>query len=99
VAWPVRRNQRHAQVTQHGEADFLNHEIAGKTVCRVDDDSADAIAGDAGNHTSTLGTAGASAPRWCKTLPRLGSWVRIPSPAPIVSMVYVHFALAQQTPS
>jgi hypothetical protein len=33
---------RHAQVAQHSETDFLNHEIASETVCRLDDDRADA---------------------------------------------------------
>ena len=38
------------------EADFLNHEIAGETVCRLDNDGADTVAGDAGKQRSKAGS-------------------------------------------
>jgi hypothetical protein len=52
----VRGNQRHAQVPQHGETDFLNHKIASEAVRRLDDDRADTIAGDAGKQRSEAGS-------------------------------------------
>jgi hypothetical protein len=44
----IRGNQRDAEVAEHGEADFLHHEVTGKAVRRLDDDSPDAVAGNAG---------------------------------------------------
>jgi hypothetical protein len=37
------------------QADFLDHEIAGEAVCRLDDDRADAIVGDSGEQVSKAG--------------------------------------------
>jgi hypothetical protein len=84
----VRRNQRHAQVPQHGEADFLNHEIAGETVCRLDDDRADTISGYARKQCREA---------WS----RLDLLVapRLPSPPPnAVARSSVFFVLAPSSP-
>jgi hypothetical protein len=51
----IRRNQRHAQAPQHCVADFLDHEIAGEAVCRLDDDRANAVASDPGKQLSKAG--------------------------------------------
>jgi len=40
------RSRELPHLVEAWETDFLNHEIAGETVCRLDDDRADAIAGD-----------------------------------------------------
>src|SRR5271165_2452540 len=48
--WTVGGDQRDAEAVKESKAGFLNDQVARKPACRLDDDDADAVAGDTLQH-------------------------------------------------